>query len=60
MTIAEIYEAVSLCNADTLMAYAFRQAVGCPQPRRRGRSSARVNRFADAERLMGQRYGVRM
>jgi len=60
MTTAEIYEAVIRCNADTLMAFAFRRAVGCPQPKQRGRTSARLNRYADAERLMGQRYGVRM
>ena len=60
MNIADIYEAVYFCTADTLMAFAFRKAVGCPQPKRRGRSSARVDKYAGADKLMGQRYGVRM
>ena len=60
MTIADIYEAVYMCNADTLIAFAFRRAVGCPQPPRRGRAKAFVDRFADAEKLMKQRHGVSM
>ena len=60
MNVADIYEAVKTCNADTLMAFAFRRVFGLPQPKRRGRSSARVDRFADAKRLMKQRHGVRM
>ena len=59
MNIADIYEAVYLCNADTLMAYAFRKAVGCPQHKPVAKLTARVDRYADAGRLMGQRHGVR-
>ena len=60
MNIADIYEAVYLCSYDTLVAWAFRRAVGCPQPARRGRALARVDRYAGAPQLMRQRVGVRM
>ena len=60
VTIADIVEAVYLCNADTLMAWAFRRAVGAPPLARPGAVAARVDRYGDVRRLMRQRYGVRM
>ena len=60
MTRTEIAEAVRRCGADTLVARAFRLAVGVPGPARKGRASARLDRYGEAESLMRQSYGVRM
>ena len=60
MTIEELYMAVLDCRADTLMAYSFRKACGLPQPVRRGSIAAKTDRYRDVEKLMRQRYGVRM
>ena len=49
VTIADIVETIYLSNADTLMAWAFRRAVGCPAPAGRGGWSRR----ADADRYDG-------
>ena len=64
-TIADIYEAVWYSTADTVMADAFRRAVGLPPRASRGDAMvalARESVYAgvDFERLMGQRHGVRM
>ena len=60
MNIADIYEAVYFCTYDTLMAWAFRKACGCPQPAPRSSTFVKVDRYREADRLMRQRYGVRM
>lgn len=60
MTYEDIRAAVRRCKVDTLMAYAFRKACGIPQPKTRGRTTAKVDRYAGAAGLMRQRYGVRM
>lgn len=60
----DIYEAVYLCSADTVVADAFRQAARLPQKHKQDRRIAydRKSSYADVdfERLMDQRYGVRM
>lgn len=60
----DIFEAIYLCSADTVMADAFRRAAGLPPYRRRTARVAyeRKSTYADVdfEKLMGQRYGVRM
>lgn len=60
MTIDELHEAVRACAADTLIAAAFRRAVGLTPYRARGKATAKVDRYAGASGLMRQRYGVRM
>lgn len=45
MTLEEIRESVLRSNADTLIAWAFRQAVGAPQLAGCGRTFARVDRY---------------
>ena len=60
MSIREILILVRASDADTLMAFAFRRAVGVAHPFKPGALSARVDRYQDASRLMHQRYGVRM
>ena len=46
---------------DTALSRAMLRALGVPIPHRaRPGSIVSVDRYADAERLMGQRYGVRM
>ena len=60
----DIYEVIYLCSADTLMADAFRRAVGLPTKHRCNHRIAydRKSVYADIdfERLMKQPYGVRM
>ena len=60
----DIFEAIYLSSADTLMADAFRKAAGLPPKRRPGERIAHVRKSSyadiDFEKLMGQRYGVRM
>lgn len=60
----DIYEAIYLCEADTVMARAFRKAAGMPcMPDVGPRVAyARESSYADVDfgKLMGQRYGVRM
>lgn len=47
MSTAEIRECVSRSGSDTLVARAFRRALGLPQRPSRGGSSARVDRYGD-------------
>jgi len=60
----DIYEAIYLCTARTVMADAFRRAAGLPARPMGGKPVAydRESTYADVdfEALMGQRYGVRM
>ena len=64
MTIADIYEAVWFCTVETLMADAFRRAVGLPTWRARAPQAVAPRRSAyagvDFERLMREPRGVRM
>jgi hypothetical protein len=60
MTLEEIYRAVRRCGADTIVACAFRKALGIPQLESRPRVAARLDRYDGVEALMRQRYGVRM
>lgn len=45
---------------DTAMSDALLRALGAVRPRRRGTSSAKVDRYAGASKLMRQRHGVRL
>ena len=58
------YETIYTCRADTLMADAFRKAAGMARHREHGCmvASPRESVYAgvDWEKLMGQRYGVRL
>lgn len=60
----DIYEAIYLCTADTLMADAFREAAGFPRKPMRGCEvvAPRKSVYAGVDwgKLMGQRRGVRM
>ena len=60
----DIFEAIRLNRADTLMADAFRKAAGLPPRHNRGEGVAHARKSAyagiDWKELMGQRYGVRM
>mgnify|MGYP007056208370 CR=1 FL=1 len=60
----DIYEIIYICEADTIVANAFRRAVGLPMKSKRGGMPVKNRRsvYADVdfEELMGQRYGVRM
>ena len=58
MTPADIYELVYLNNADTLVAWAFRKAVGCQQPRRQGRVSVKSERYRDVRECFENRERV--
>ena len=64
MDIADIYEAVRACGADTVMADAFRKAVGLPSVRKAETTTVppRQSVYAgvDWARLAQQPYGVRM
>ena len=60
----DIYEVIYMCNARTVMADAFRKAVGLPLKQSAelftvyARESASAD--VDFEKLMGQRPGVRL
>lgn len=58
----DIYEAIYLCGADTVIADAFRRAVGLPKRHKRGCRIAYdllgSYHGVDFERLMKQRHGV--
>lgn len=60
----DIYEAIYMCNARTVMADAFRKAVGLPLKQKSegvlvyNRKSAYAG--VDFEKLMEQRHGVRL
>ena len=60
MTSADIYEAIYLNNADTLMARAFRMAAGCPLVRRPGRVIVRSERYRDIAECFENRKRVRI
>lgn len=60
----DIFEVIYLNGSDTLMADAFRKAAGLP-PKHRQRERIAYDRKSfyadiDFEKLMGQRYGVRL
>ena len=60
----DIYETIYMSRADTLIANAFREAVGLPHRTAHGCEvvEPRKSVYAgiDWEKLMGQRYGVRL
>lgn len=60
----DIYETIYMSSADTLIANAFREAVGLPHKPMQGCEvvAPRKSVYADIdwEKLMGQRYGVRL
>ena len=60
MGIVEILAIVRRSNAQTVVAFAFRRALGVPSPPARGGASARRDRYRGAARIMRQRYGVRL
>ncbi|MBQ9002376.1 MAG: hypothetical protein IJ087_11030 [Eggerthellaceae bacterium] len=60
MGIGEIYALVYANKARTVVASAFRRALGIPNPPTRGRVSVRRDRYRGTARAMRQRYGVRL
>ena len=45
---------------DTVVSDAMLRALGVQRPPRRGKSSARVDRYKGAKKLMRQKHGVRL
>lgn len=63
MSLRDIAERVTKSDADTITARAFRRALGIPNRTRGGGTRgayARADRYRGAERIMRQRYGVRL
>ena len=63
MTRKELIAIVRASKSTTLIAYRMRQALGLPQPSKRGRSrdrNAKARKYRGARKLMAQKHGVRL
>lgn len=60
MSIQTLMRIVQASASNTVMAQAFRRALGMPQHIRHGDTSAIFGRYSNARALMMQRHGVRL
>lgn len=60
MSIQTLVRIVQANASNTMMAQAFRHALGMPQHIRHGDTSAILDRYANTRALMMQRHGVRL